>query len=487
MTTIRPLLALVCALAASAGALAQSAAPAKLTREQLVEDFRVARRALEEGHSGIYRYTKKEDLDRVFDAAERSIDRPMDAWEFFRVLAPAVAAIKCGHTDVELPKALQDDLTTNVPILPLKVRVLDMKPYVFRDFSSDAGALAGLEIRAINGAPASRVVATMIAATPGDGDVVTSREFRIGSWRFAGNLVRLLGMKSPYEVTLWDAAAKREVRAKLEGVPLPKLLETSKARYPQDERREDTADLEFVDDGRVARMTVRGFFGLADVEKKEGLEPFFKESFEAIRAKGSTSLVIDVRGNPGGEDELGRILLSYLVDAPFKYYDDLVLNKLSFDLMKYAEEPDTIPEKFVERRADGLYHAVGHPNWGAQQPAEPGFRGRVVILIDGGSFSTTSEFLSQVHFHHRATFVGEESGGGYYGNTSGAVPTVVLPNSKMRVEVPLLTYYMAVSGYKAASHGVVPDFPVAPTIADLVAGRDPALAKALELARAAGR
>ena len=36
----------------------------------------------------------------------------------------------------------------------------------------------------------------------------------------------------------------------------------------------------------------------------------------------------------------------------------------------------------------------------------------------------------------------------------------------------------------AARHGIVPDYAARPTVADLIAGRDPAMEKALELARA---
>jgi len=49
--------------------------------------------------------------------------------------------------------------------------------------------------------------------------------------------------------------------------------------------------------------------------------------------------------------------------------------------------------------------------------------------------------------------------------------------------VPLMTYYMAVRDYKAASHGVVPDHPIKYTIDELREGKDKELALALELAR----
>jgi len=165
----------------------------KFTPAQLLEDFQIARRSLEEGHSGIYRYTPKARLDQIFDQAARSLNHPMDAYEFFRVLSPAVNQIKCGHTSVILPEALRAELNTRAPLLPLRVRVIAKKPYVFRDYSN-AGQLAGMEIRSINGVAARRIVETMMAAASGDGDVETSRQTRIGDLRFSNLLISMLAL-----------------------------------------------------------------------------------------------------------------------------------------------------------------------------------------------------------------------------------------------------------------------------------------------------
>ena len=160
----------------------------KIDPEKLCADFRIAREALEEGHSGIYRYTAKKELDGIFDQAEKSLTRPMSMLEFYRVLAPAVAAIKCGHTSVSLPKGFAKSLTGKNGTLPLEVRVLEGKAYVWRDFSGSPASFAGMEIRSINGVPASKIVKTMLAATPGDGDVETIRMKRISGWRFSVQL-----------------------------------------------------------------------------------------------------------------------------------------------------------------------------------------------------------------------------------------------------------------------------------------------------------
>ncbi|HWO00709.1 MAG TPA: S41 family peptidase [Blastocatellia bacterium] len=486
----RLVLTIVFALAFSLLTVAQSSQPVpqKFERDKLVEDFQIARQALEEGHSGIYRYTNKAELDRVFDAALKSIDRPMDAFEFYRVLAPVVATIKCGHTGVWLPDATRKDLNNSTPLLPLRIRVINKRAYAFRDFSdlaspSGAGSLAGKEIQSINGVPASRIVATMLAAVGADGDVQTAREVRISGPQFSVNLISLLGLTSPYDLVVSDPGSKQQQKVRLNGVDLPKLREASKARYPQDEQSGPAATLKFADDGKIAQMTILGFGGFVDAEKKKGIRDFYKESFEALQTKGSKALIIDLRGNGGGEDELGQLLVSYLINEPFKYYNDLVINAMTFSFGKYTQSKVQIPENRVEKRDDGKVHAIGHPNWGIKQPSQPHFAGKVFILIDGGSFSTTSEFLSQAHFHKLATFIGEESGGGYYGNSSGFMPSLTLPNTGLTLRVPLMTYYMAVSGYKQASHGVIPDYPVEHTIADLIAGRDKDMELALRLAR----
>jgi hypothetical protein len=457
----------------------------KLAPEKLLADFRIARKALEEGHSGIYRYTSKEELDRLFDQAEKSLIKPLTMLEFYRVLAPVVAAIKCGHTGVYLPKDYMKTYTAKNGILPLQVRVLAGSVYVWRDLSGAAASLTGKEIRSINGVPASKIMEKMLAATSGDGDIQTNRMWRISGWTFSSELLALVGLSGPYDVALWDPKEKREIKVYLEGADWARLEEMARSRFPQDQDPKTAGDFKFLDEGMIAVMTIRGFGGFVDTKHKKTLKEFYQESLEAMNRKGTKTLVLDLRNNGGGEDELGKLLLSYLLDKPFKYYDDLVINASEFPtLQKYTDFPN-VPEDKVERMPNGKYRVRehAHPNLGLQQPSRPTFQGKVFILMNGGCFSTTAEFLSRAHYHKRATFIGEESGGGYYGNTSGPVPALTLPNTKLVVYVPLLTYYLAVNGYKAAAHGVLPDHPIRYTIEELLEGMDKELALALELAR----
>jgi hypothetical protein len=362
----------LCTLTASAGALrpasdpktALPAAAAPLVPpEKLREDFRILRNALEEGHPGIYRYAPKPELDRHFDEAEKALDRPMNVYEFYRIVAPVVTALKCGHTGVRV----SPDLDKDKPRLPLVVRVLDGRPYVLRDLANGGIELASQEIRSVNGVSADKIVSVLLAATPGDGDVQTSRERRIGGANFAGGLIDLLGLESPYIVSV--GGAKGEARTvRLEGVDAAKL---------QEPRPKDSATLTFLDDGKIADLRIHRFGGTAN---NKSLNGFIRESFAEIDKKKSAALILDLRDNGGGADELGKLLLSFLIDEPFQYYDDLVLNGLSFSFQKYTARKEPLPANMLERQPNGKYRLVKHPNWGTQQPSKPTFKGKVYIL-----------------------------------------------------------------------------------------------------------
>ena len=163
---------------------------------QLREDLRILQSALEEGHPGIYRYTPKSDVDHAFAAGADKLNLPMTALEFYRVL-------------------------------------LQGKIFVFRDYSPD-GNLAGAEIQSLNGIPASKLLAALLAVEHGDGDTPTAGPFRLGHGAFARDLYLLAGIEDLFRVH-YRLGGKAGV-ATVQGLPRPKLEEIVAARFPQDKR-----------------------------------------------------------------------------------------------------------------------------------------------------------------------------------------------------------------------------------------------------------
>ncbi len=235
--------------------------------DKLVVDFRLARRATGRGVSiaaSIVYSSKERTGPFVRPLLRNPLIRPMNAIEFYRILAPVVAAIKCGHTGVGLPEEMQNAYSTKALLLPLQIRVLAGKVYILRDLSDGTTTLAGREIRSINGVPAAKIMETMLATTPGDGDSRTCRMSRMSGWTLARRLPALLGLHSPYEVTVWDAKESREATVHLEGKELPRLQESARAKFPQDQRYMTAGEFKLKDDGKSAVMKINGFGGFVD-------------------------------------------------------------------------------------------------------------------------------------------------------------------------------------------------------------------------------
>ena len=455
---------------------------ATFTTAQLRRDFQVLREALEEGHPGIYRFTPKSELDHVFDRAAKQLNRPMTAMDFYRLLAPVVARLKCGHTSLR-PSGLMEQRLADEPLIPIEIAILGGKLYVARDYSA-AAQLAGAEVLSINDVPIARILASMLAVSHGDGDSPTAGPYQLSHGRgFARSLYLIAGLRSPFRIRYIGGG--KTVEAVLTGMPLKVIHEVELSRYPSPPQH-GNATWSLLEGGSIGVLKITSFKGNAGDDVP--MSAFFERVFTEAHGRNVSKLILDVRDNGGGKDELGRVLFSYFADQPFRYYRDLVVNKLSFRFFQYVPDREPLPpnvDEMVKPGADGKYHWVGHPNWGMQQPAAPHFGGKVVVLMNGGSFSTACEFLSTLHNHGGATFVGEETAGGYYGNTSGTAASVVLPNSKLILPVQLVGYYLAIEGGALGAHGIRPDHHVEYSIDDILAGRDRAMEMALRLVGAA--
>lgn len=421
----------------------------------------------------------------------------MNTAEFYREIAPAVAAIKNGHTRLDWPEGFKEQNLAREQLLPLGVRVLqDDRVFVFRDFSSGRHDLAGSELLSINGRSAKSIVADISRGLSEDGDIPTSRRIDSSGLNFAVNLALVQGIRSPFIITV--SKDERHTIRVIGGKSETDLIDNWKRLYGGDRevRKQPAAQFRILSGPSIAVMRV-SHWDSPDDPQGMNLRAKFTEWFALMKSNHVTTLIIDIRHNGGGEDTMGTLLFSHLAPAPFLYYKAALANGTGFEFMKYVtgnDEKDAL-SRYVppigkdlkdERSLPGepiaRYELVNRSNLGLQQPTMPHFSGQVFILIDGQSFSTSAEFAAIAHSSRRATFIGEETSGAYYGNDSGITPTVVLPNTKLRIDVPLIAYYMAVSGHRYSKRGVFPDCAITYSIADELEGRDKAMQAALDLA-----
>ncbi len=477
---------LVSLLTVAAGAQQASPPPGEfdpartLPAEALREDLEVLWNVLEEGHGGFERYTSAAALRKSFGAARDGLTGPLTEFEYYVRLLPLVAGIKDGHTRLGLSPAASGWLNAQPVFFPFGLRFLGDKAYLFRNLSEARDIADGAELQAIDGRPVAEVVAALEPLLPSDAGIRTARLRRLEYPAVFGQLLALrFGRRESFKIRFLPRGATSPTEVSVPGITAMDISRILRERYPASAGRRPTYELAF--EGPIAVLTVRSFGDDPDKTRPRYPE-FLTAAFRSIEEKKCPGLVIDLRGNGGGRDEYGKSLFAHVMDRPFLYYWALETKKDRYDLFRYTGENAAAAKELsqpLKKNARGWFDVLGHPNSGLQQPEEPRFTGRVAILVDGGSFSATGETTSAFHYYKKAVFFGEECGAGYYGNTSGFMVTATLPNSRLQIRVPLVLYTMAVDGYPK-DRGIVPEFPVTPTIEDLLAGRDVVMERALE-------
>ena len=239
--------------------------------------------------------------------------------------------------------------------------------------------------------------------------------------------------------------------------------------------------LRFLKDPDIAEIRVGSF-------SVNNFPEWIQNTFETLREKKTKVLILDLRGNHGGRDKFGAMLVSDLTDKPFRYFDHINIRTITLgsNVAGYFNWPDDQRLALREGVAvdpEGGYLATArlNPGVGEQLPNHP-FLGRVFILINGGTFSAAADFCAIIRHLKRATFIGEETGGAYYGNNSGMMPILTLPNSGLRIPVPMYEYWNAVMGDGGSGRGTRPDYSVETTAANVMRGLDEQLDVALRLA-----
>lgn len=460
-------------------ALAAPATPARLSAEQATRDLRVLERALFELHPGLERYQSADALAARFEAARRDLADGAEPGELYLWATRLSASVRCGHTwtnPLNQGPAMQA-LLDGLPALPVRVRLLQGRLLVTE--SADPAIARHDEILAIDGRPIADIVAALLPAIRADGSSDGKRLAQFNTDEQGGVLDRLLPLAFPptdgrYRLRLRSPDG-REHEARIAGQPVP-VREAALARAGV--AAEDLSWRLRID-GRTAVMTLPTF---AFWRGEFDWQGFLQSSFEQLEAEGVTRLVIDLRQNEGGDSAIGRALVGHLVTAAYTPPAGRV--ESAYERVPYvlARFLDTWDFDFFDRTGQVL-RGPGRNFLLREQPAptpilplSPRFAGEVVALTGPRMSSAGFRVARDLQATGTAVLVGEPTGGNRRGLNGGQLAWVTLPNSGVAVDIPLIaTFYD-----DQPDAPVLPDLPVATTVEDVIAGRDPVMARALD-------
>ncbi len=445
---------------------AMKIAPAKLR-----EDLSLAKKILEVRQPGLYEYVSKDSLDAYYNATLESISDSLTEFSFRKKLAWYISKIRSGHTTVRPSKKYtQYAEMHDTKRFPLALKVWKDSMVVVYNFSKNDSVLKrGTIITSINGNENIFTIDSIFQFLSSDGYAnnfkyqMLSKNFslfysfafpnadfyRFGYIDSAGNenFITTPAYK-PIRDTSSKAHIEKPVR-KIKKVP----AKIRRQRYLFNKRT-----LEFDSSSNTAYVRVSTFSG-------GKLRPFFRKSFKEISKKNIQNLVVDVRDNTGGKVSLSILLAKYLINAPFNFADTVVANTHTFKYGKYLHPQYIydIAALFTSRKKkDGLYHFSFLEKHEFKPRSSNNFHGNIYILQDGFTFSAGSLFVSKLKGQDNVQVIGEESGGGNEGTSAIYLPEIILPNSKLRVILPMFRI-VENSNKPATAKGIVPDIEVQPS------------------------
>ncbi|MGC8751432.1 S41 family peptidase [Hydrotalea sp.] len=459
----------LCLIALLQGCAVSKYAPEqKIPPKQLQNDVAVLQKTLQQNHPGLYWYATKASIDNAFNALEESAKDSLTQLSFHNNIARMLATIQCGHTAVRFSKQYISYLIENrYPMFPLYLYNWENHLYVLKNMhSKDPNLIRGLEVSAINNISAQQIIDSLYQYISADANNHWFKA-QVISNNFPAWYKMIFGLDTAYQIQYIDTmGVQRSIRIKNYSPKedttqqKAKIIRSSKA-YPLPPKKlsalQQKRSLSIDSLRRFAYMHVGSFSG-------GRLRGFFRRSFRELHKMNIPNLIIDVRGNGGGNVSKSVLLTKYLIQKPFKVADTAAsVHRTMWDksyivpwwLYWFPMQWGSV------KGADRLFHAKRIETHIYRPKLKKHFNGHIFLLQDGYTFSAAAMFTGSLKGHPNVQIAGTPSGGAYYGNNALFLPHLKLPNSKLRITLPMYRVVLD-SARPKNGKGVLPDIWVQP-------------------------
>lgn len=464
--------------ALGATALLPAALRAAPTSAELAADIDIMRDCIAL-HCGLYRYASPQQVATRIAGLRDAFAVSATLEERYLLLSRFTATIRDGHTYCNFfnqKRVVAAQLFDRPTRLPFHFRWIGNQMIVTAHGGPQLSP--GTIVERIDGVATSAMLAQLMPYIRTDGHNEAKK-------------VSLLEVRGTENIETFDVFhgllfAPKDGRHRIVArTPDGKRVETSLPVISLADRRAQMVAKES-DDGPIWTWTVRPD-GVAVLDmpswvlynSKWQWEPWLAERLDTLPSlKG---LVIDLRGNEGGND-CGALILARVItqrltrDSGERW---VRFRRTPPALDRYL---DTWDDSFRTLGVDatdlhnGFYRRppVEGVDW--IDPLAPRIERPVAALVGPVNSSATFQFASLAKRSGVIRLFGETTGGNMKGTIGGGFFFVRLPASGIEFDLPLIGYFPR---GPRRDGGVEPDVRIAPSVADVAAGRDPVVEKAV--------
>ena len=205
--------------------------------------------------------------------------------------------------------------------------------------------------------------------------------------------------------------------------------------------------------------------------------------FSELESKGFERLIIDLRGNSGGNSMIARPLFKYLTRKPLRTYGAVVRASREVKELhestrsKYPAEYQHLLDDILAV-PDGQYlqlageNTIYYPYQAGEWATTRQFDGQVYVLTDANTYSSGEWLAAELRDNELAVFIGEPTGGG--GSVPGDTIPFKAPNTGLDF---MVSHKLFIRPDREAERlpAVVPHYYVPPALEDFRKGNDTVL------------
>lgn len=405
-----------------------------MSRQQVQFDINALIYTIDQVHPDIFSVCRQADLMRAVNAAKKSLPDSLTVTEAYKVMAPLVAMIGDGHTNLFFP-GQQVFVNAKAPHMPVYTNVASDGTITCQS-SLDSIIPRGAKILSINGIPASEIIELMLPYVSGE-----RRPFRLARINnsFSG-LYYALYKADTYDVEYLPQGAKQPMRHTFKPVDLTE----AKRRCPT-RTNAYKKDYSFTID-KANNVAVMDFPACEDVDN---IEAFADSMFSTLRREHIGNLIIDARANGGGSNYVGDVLLKYISPKPF--------TQISKGLMKITPTTQRLLGSSMSYTTL-TYSEADSTRYNTPYTREQGhYDGRVIVLSSNSTFSAGASFVWTFKECGSGMVIGEETGG--MNVCYGEILAYALPVTKIVCGISYKRFWQ-MNAEEDDIHGALPDIAV---------------------------
>jgi C-terminal processing protease CtpA/Prc len=344
-------------------------------------------------------------------------------------------------------------------LFPFDVIVKGERLFVVRDYQPTEDLPAGTEILHVNGMPAGELIKFLRHRLPTDGPKGAYADWILSTY-FRAYYFFFFPPTEAFSLELKRPGATLE-RLKVKGGAVSQAERIRKERFPEHaakltDRKVNPIRFDVQAEEGLAVLSIRDFHRSAHRKAGQKFKAIIDEAMVDLANKKVDHLIIDLRDNQGGDLLFSHYLLRYLLEDSFQTVDHFA---------KVKQPEATVEELRLRKSSNRLSRKI--------KPRANGYRGKLYLLTNGGSFSNSGIFAWMIRKHDRGLILGSSTGGSSWSLCGGPNKTIRLPNSGIQVEIPTTRY--ALHPNEEMRGSVVPDIIVLPTPTDIGTGNDAVL------------